>query len=445
VKKLLILLVVTGLVLVSGAYWFNHKRNGANGEEGLTYASIQWGDLTESVSATGILQPERVFAVGSPLSGRVVYLYPDAEVNRVVHEGDPLLKLDDHLARENLDKAEAAIHMAQAAIELAEADRDGAKQKVDHLKEMMRDGVGFRRDYDEAQYKLKTAEKQIKLAKTRLEEATEAKKQAQFGVDQTIVRVQTTPERDKSTSAKAAFIILERKVVLGQLIGPPASAQLFTLASDLEQMQVHAQVSENDIGKMKVGLDVSFSVYAYPDDSGRFRGKVRDIRPMPNSVHGAVFYDTLIDTVNQRDPATGEWMLRPGMTASVDVILRRHKGTWKIPTAALSFQPEERRMSELGREKLDRWQGQSSHEEWKPIWVHDTAGRVKPIFVRIGGKARGGDMGIQEGDFTEILEWEHDLSPKPDPKSASTYPRVVTAATLLAKPSIFDKPNVKVF
>jgi len=445
VKKLLVLLVVTGLALVSGAYWFNHKRIGANGEEGITYASVQWGDLTESVSATGILQPERVFAVGSPLSGRVVCVYPDADVNHVVHEGDPVLKIDDHLARENLYKAEAAIHMAQAAIKMAEADRDGAKQKVAHLRDMMRDGVGFRRDYDEAQYKLKTAEAQIELAKSKLEEAAQAKKQAQFGLDQTIVRVQTMPERDKSTSPKAAFIILERKVVLGQLIGPPASAQLFTLASDLGQMQVHAQVSENDIGKMKVGLDVSFSVYAYPDDSGRFRGKVRDIRPMPNNVHGAVFYDTLIDTVNQRDPLTGEWMLRPGMTASVDVILRRHKGVWKMATAALSFQPEERRMSEWGREKLDRWQEQSSHEDWKPVWVHDTAGKVKPVFVRIGGKGAGGDTGIQEGDFTEVLEWERDLSPRPDPKSPSTYPRVVTAATLLAKPSIFDKPNVKVF
>src|SRR5262249_19022515 len=148
------------------------------------------------------------------LSGKVVYIYPEAEVNHIVHEGDPLIQLDDQLARETLERAEAAIHMAEAGVKLAEADRDGATQKVENLKKVMQEAVGFRRDLKEAEYKLKTAEAQISLANAKLEEAKLARKLAQFGLDQTVVRVQTTPDANKTTSVKPAFIILDRKVVL---------------------------------------------------------------------------------------------------------------------------------------------------------------------------------------------------------------------------------------
>jgi multidrug resistance efflux pump len=445
VKKLLVLLVLIGVVLVSGAYWFNHNRSGSNGDDGITYANVLWGNLTETVSATGILQPEQVFAVGSPLSGKVVEFYPNTDANGIVHEGDPLLKLDDWLARETLDKARAALQMAESGVKMAVADRDGAALKVKHLREVMTEGVGFKRELEEAEFKLKASEAQVALARAKLQEANVAVKQAQFGLDQTVVRVQTTPGKEKSSPATRAFVILESKVVLGQFIAPPASAQLFTLASDLGQMQVHAQVSENDIGKMKIGLDATFSVYAYPDDLAQFRGKVRDIKPMPNSVHGAVFYDTLVDTANQRDPGTKEWMLRPGMTASVDLILRRHQNVWKMPTAALSFQPEDKRLSEASRALLARWEERPEHDDWKPVWVHDSGIKVRPIFVRIGGKSASGDSGIQEGDYTEVFEWDPDLTPRPDPKLQSTFPRVITAATPITRPSIFDQPNLKVF
>jgi hypothetical protein len=231
--------------------------------------------------------------------------------------------------------------------------------------------------------------------------------------------------------------------VPGQLIGPPASAQLFTLATPLERMHVHAQVSENDIGKVRQGLAARFTVYAYTEDEARFAGKVLEIR-QPTNVHGAVFYDTVIDVANQRDPKTKEWRLRPGMTAAVDIILRKHSQVWKVPTAALSLQLDETYQSEAARAKLAQWQGRKDHDDWKPVWILDPQGKPWPIFIRIGGRNASGETGIEDGQLAEVLEWEPQGDVKPDPTNRATYPQVITAAPAVRKRG-FIEPNVKVF
>jgi HlyD family secretion protein len=144
-----------------------------------------------------------------------------------------------------------------------------------------------------------------------------------------------------SPGRKRRYRVLERKVVLGQMVAPPASAQLFTLATDLADMQVHTQVAESDVARVRQGLKATFTVSAYTDTDVTFGGDVVQRRPMPANVLGAVFYDTVIDTANTIDPATGEWRLLPGMTAAVDIIVREHHHVWKVPTTALSFQLDE--------------------------------------------------------------------------------------------------------
>jgi HlyD family secretion protein len=445
-KKLLITLVLIGIALVGAAYWLNRSPSSASAAEAFTLGSIQYGDMLETVSATGILQPHEVTAVGSELSGKVVEIYPNAEVNRQVDEGEALLKLDDRLAAIKLDQAKTAIRLAQADVERAQAARDGAKLRVSKITELLTKEVGFQKDLDEANTLLKTAEASVRAAEVRVDEARDSERLAKYGLDLTIVRVPThAGGSETSASDKKRYTIIERKVAPGQLIGPPASAQLFTLASDLGQMQVHAQVSESDIGKMRVGLDTSFTVYAYSEEDVKFKGKVQEIRPMPTNLHGAVFYDVVIHAANQRDPRTNEWLLRPGMTAAVDFILRRHADVWKAPTEALSLQLDEGYLAEAARAKLARWHDRKDADDWKPIWVVDHQ-KPWPIFVRIGGRDKQGQTGIKDGQYNEILEWDPELEPKPDPKVSSTYPQVITNAPPLRAPGFFEKPpNVKLF
>jgi multidrug efflux pump subunit AcrA (membrane-fusion protein) len=239
------------------------------------------------------------------------------------------------------------------------------------------------------------------------------------------------------------FTIIDRKVIPGQLIGPPVSAQLFTLASPLDRMHVHAQVSENDVGKVRPGLSATFTVYAYTEEEARFAGQIREIRQSTN-VHGAVFYDTVIDVANQRDPKTNGWRLRPGMTAAVDIILRKHTNVWKVPTAALSLQLDEHYQTEAARSKVAQWQTRKDRDDWKPVWILDAQGKPWPMFFRLGGRNSSGETGIEDGQYAEVLEWETHWDSKPDPANRATYAQAITAAPEVRKRG-FIEPNVKVF
>jgi HlyD family secretion protein len=445
VKKLLILLVLLGAAIAAVAYWFAQPRSVAVGEEAFTLAPVEWESLTESVSATGLLQPEEVVAVGSEVSGKVVQIYPQADFNRTVAEGDPLLQLDERMARRSLHEAEAAVGAARTDVARAEAQRSAAELEVKRLGELVAMNVGMQKQLDVAELQLKAADAGVKAAQAKVEQALEAQRKAQLGVDLTTVRVPTRRDETAGPSApKRQYVIIDRKVTVGQLIGPPASAQLFTLANDLGRMQVHAQVGESDITKVQPGLGASFTVYGYSEDEKRFQGRVVQIRPMPTSVQGAVFYDTVIDVANERDPKTEEWRLRPGMTAAVDINLRQHGPVWKVPTRALNFQLEEPYQTEAAKTKLARWQRRKDHDDWKPVWVLDGHKKPWPVFVRIGGKNAAGEPGLKDGQYNEVLEWDPELEPRPDPQNPAGMPQVIVDAPPAAKPGLFDR-NLKLF
>src|SRR5262249_46367052 len=136
--------------------------------------------------------------------------------------------------------------------------------------------------------------------------------------------VGTLAENGRAGGAKQTFIVLDRKVSLNQEIGPPAAAHLFTLAGDMARMRGLAQVVEGDVGKIRRGLGADFTVAGGGDNAPTFHGTVEEIRLVPTSERGAVFYTVVLDAPNRKDGASGEWMLRPGLTASVDVIRQVH-------------------------------------------------------------------------------------------------------------------------
>jgi multidrug efflux pump subunit AcrA (membrane-fusion protein) len=293
-----------------------------------------------------------------------------------------------------------------------------------------------------AQRQLQAAEANVEAARAKVAEAQVVREQAELGVELTIVRV---PSTTPSTAAKRSYTILERKVVLGQLVAPPESAQLFTLTGDVSSMRVHAQISEDDVGKVYPGLAANFSISADSEEESVFEGRVVEIRPTPSRLHGAVLYDACIDVANKRNPRTKEWLLRSGMTVSVNIIRRTHAGVWKLPAAALDIDLDKQNQSEAAIAKLARWPEHANGEQWKTVWIMDATRKPFPVFVRTGGEDAAGERGISDGQYIEILEWDSDLEPRPDPKEPATYPLVIIGKPAGRPTGLFEHPNLKIF
>ena len=460
-KKLLFFLVLIGLSLAGVAWWLSRKRHEAPDASAYTYAAVEYGRISEVVSATGLVQPREVFPVGTELAGKVVAVL--ADFNQTVAEGDPLVQLDDRMARQRLRQAELAVQLARVQVKQARASRDAAEKAAERERRRSPQ-VRSQVELDLAEAQLHSAEVTVEAARVKVQEAEEARRQADLALNLTTVHVPVLARSGEDTShsrqhlnrsgvgtlapegttpqRKRSFIVLDRKVSLNQEVGPPASAQLFTLAGSLDRMQVVTQVAEGDIFKIRRGLAADFTVAGGGDNEPAFHGTVEDIRLVPTSSHGAVFYNVLIDVHNQRN-ASGDWLLRPGLTASVDIVRRAHEKAWKLPNAALNFQPDESVITPAARARLARGQDQKDRRLWRTIWVLGPDQRPWPVLVRTGGKNAQGEPGLQDAQFTEVLEWDPELNPQPDPTKPATFPRVIIGMPAAKKGGLFNPPNIK--
>ncbi len=448
-KKLLLILIGTGLALGAAAYgwyaWHKHKTEHIS----YTLAPIERGTLEDVVSTSGLVRPREVYIVGSDLAGKVVAVL--ADYNQTVAEGDVLLRLDDRLARSRLRQAEGAVQLARVAVTKAEIERDTASKMHKRVHDMAKE-VRKPEDVDIAEGKLRAAEALVEEARLRVRQAEDEQRQADLGLRRTKVRVPVfeatgstgspedrpgtgvVVEDAESSHAKRSFLVLERKVSVSQEIGSSVQGHLFTLASDLHRMRVSAEVGEGDINNVRRGMMARFTVGG-GDKGPKYTGTIEDIHLMPSHEHGAVFYEVLIDARNERDRDSGDWKLRPGQTASVDIIRRAHRDAWKVPSAALNFEPDTEQQSDAARKKLATRDNLPHAEEWQTVWTLGDDGKPWPIFVRTGGKNEQGDTGIEEDRFTEALEWDADVK---DPAGL----RVITKAPP-PKKSIFSIPNIK--
>jgi HlyD family secretion protein len=422
--------IIFGLALVAGVaggvYWAHRPEASSkiNTEE-FVAEPLEWGSLLELVNATGGLQPlpDEIVVVGSELSGKVVYVHGD--FNDKVEKDQLLLRLDKRRAELQLEQAKLALDKAQQQEINATALSAKAKlayEKAVSVQEKKIGGV-TQLDVDLAAKDHEAAQGVVKAARIQVREAENAVKQAQLGLDLTEIR------------APCAGTIVDRKVTLNQMIAPPVSANLFTLAKNLQNMQILAQVPEGDIGKIQVGQDVTFQVYGYSNEKKPFTGKVQEIHPLPINVQGAVFYTTVIKADNAKDPDTKEWQLRPGMTPSVDIIWKDHREVWMVPASAVSLELDEAFQSPEVKSRLQHWKdvlkemkkAREDVDAWKTVWILDAERQPWPIFLKTGvtGRKKGGDPDSQ---FVEVIAWEKDprLDPFLDPQKPANYPRVIT-------------------
>lgn len=437
--------VVLPLLLACGvgaAYWW-WSRSGAQPllEKALTFAEVRQATIRDIVSATGQVEPREIVVVTSETPGIVKRLVK--RVGDSVCDGAPLAYLDDRKivlkqdeAKNAIEQADAAYGQAKAALLQAQANRDAAERFL-KLQNEVADTVGIRTDREQARSQLQAAEAGVKVAESGLKAALAKQAAAQTGLQEANLARALTAVCVPDLKAKREFLILERKVQEGQMVGPQ-SGPLFTLAGSLDRVEVHAQVAEGDINKIKSRLKAIFKTSDYRDEDAEFEGIVKEIRPLASTIKGAVYYDAVIDVNNRRDSSSNEWLLRPGMTTSVDIVRRERVNAWRVPVSALNFKLEEAYQDAAARAHLAEWKQRTDEADWRVLWVWDKDGqRASPVRIRVGNRA-GEEPGLKDGEGVEILEWESGKMP--------TGPlRVIIGAPPAKPPGFFDQPaNVKI-
>jgi HlyD family secretion protein len=299
--------VVGLLILLGGAgalVWYFFLRDGDEKKVEFTFGEVERGDVEETVSCTGTLSAVGTVLVGSQVSGTIEKLYVD--FNDTVKKGQVLIKLDRSLLNAEVLSANATLLKNQAELAQAEAEFERSKK-------LFEKGFLSESDYILAETSLQTARAAIQSSKATLKRAKTNQKYAviKSPIDGTVI---------------------ERNVDEGQTIASSFSTpQLFVIAEDMSRMQIEASVDESDIGLIKQGMEVRFTVQAYPDDE--FTGTVRQVRLKPVTVSNVVTYTVVVDAPNDSG------RLMPGMTATVDFIIDSRQQVLTVPNSALSFKP----------------------------------------------------------------------------------------------------------
>ena len=299
---------IVGVVLLAGTayglYWWQQQKNVDAAKPRYRTAVIDRGSIVQRISANGTLNPVTVVNIGTQISGTVIKLA--ADFNSQVKKGQVLAELDPSLLKAQIEQSEATRRSLMATWTLAKSTLDRNKSLRD--KGFISDAAldTARRDLDSASAQIAALKAQIERDRTNL--------------SYSIIR------------SPIDGIVVDRTIDVGQTVA--ASFQtptLFKIARDLTAMQIDTSVAEADIGAIRPGMPVAFTVDAFRERE--FPGVVRIVRLNPTMQQNVVTYNVVIDVKND----TG--VLLPGMTAQVAIVTQRRDNVLRIPNAALRFKP----------------------------------------------------------------------------------------------------------
>ena len=290
------------VIVVVGGIWF-FRRGRADAPTYQTVA-VARGELLQMVTATGTLNPVTNVTVGCQVSGRISKLYVD--FNSPVKAGQLIAEIDPRTYEAQVAQATADVANANANLELQQIEAERAM-------ELFTNKLISQSDHDTAIASLHEADATVQIKEASLSNAV-----ANLGYCKIYSPVDG--------------VVISRAVDVGQTVAASLSAPtLFQIANDLTKMQIDASVAEADIGGVKEGQEVDFTVDAYPYQT--FHGTVTQVRNSPTTVNNVVTYDCVIDVNNP------DYKLKPGMTANVSIIIAQREDALKIPNAALRFRP----------------------------------------------------------------------------------------------------------
>lgn len=318
---LLVAIVIVAAIVV----WV---MSGGKKEQQISFdtAAVAPANIQNSITATGTIEPVTSVTVGTQVSGIVSKLYVD--YNSVVKKGQVIAELDKTNLMSQLNTAKAQLANAQSQLNFQTAN-------FNRYKALYQKGLVAAEEYDNAQLSFKQAKEQVASAKEEVQRA-----QTNLGY--------------ATITSPIDGVVLSKSVEEGQTVAASFSTpELFTIAQDLTNMQVVADVDEADIGDVKEGERVSFTVDAYPDDT--FEGTVKQVRQEATTTNNVVTYEVVISAPN------ADLKLKPGLTANVTIFTAERKGVLSAPSKALRFTPQK---ETVGKMKIVDQTGNAKNKVW---------------------------------------------------------------------------------
>lgn len=348
--------MIIGILAVGIVAWLVFRPTGKS-TVSLETAQVQRIDISSSVTATGTVEPVTKVEVGTQVSGIISKLYVD--YNDVVKAGQVIAEMDKVNLQAELSAANAQLATAKTEYEYQEKEYN--RMKTLHDKELVSDS-----EFDQAQYQYQSARNAYSQTQASY---TKVKRNLSYA----------------TITSPIDGVVISKAVEEGQTVAAGFSTPtLFTIAKDLTDMQVVANVDEADIGQVKEGQRVTYTVAAYPDDV--FEGNVRQVRLEATTTSNVVTYEVVINAPNP------DLKVKPGLTATITIYTLEENDVLSVPTKALRFNPDPEIMKELGISV----EGQPVRSDsTKTVWVRK-GNTISPVEV-VAGNTAGDRTGISGG------------------------------------------------
>jgi HlyD family secretion protein len=383
-----------GAVLIVGViaarqFWLSGVRS-----EQIEYrtAFVERGPIMAVVGATGTINPVTSVQVGAQVTGKIISL--NADLNSVVKEGEVIARIDPSLFQTRQDQAAANLANAKAMWSKTRAELAQRKREFDRMQALFQRELVSQNDLDVATSAFEAAEAQLEVAAAQIKQAQALLATADLDLKYTVIR------------SPVNGIVIARNVEVGQTVTAGFTTPvIFLIALDLTKMQVDTNVSESDIGGIREGQEVLFTVDTYP--RMEFGGVVRQIRNAPIIVQNVVTYNVVVEVDNR------ELLLKPGMTANVSITVAKKDDVLMVPNAAFRFSPPQsvavgKKITGSGsdvtkppsseypkRPKAEK--AERGNHGWKTVWKLSDSADPTPVAIQAG---------ISDGSVTEVVEGE---------------------------------------
>nr|WP_298155905.1 efflux RND transporter periplasmic adaptor subunit [uncultured Pseudoxanthomonas sp.] len=313
-----LLLGIAVVAILGGGAWWWTARQGGEAESAYRTATIERGDIRVAISATGTLSAISTVTVGSQISGQVTDVLVD--YNSEVKKGEVLARIDPSTYEAQIEQGNAQIANAQASLKQAQATLANAELDYARKADLGRQKLVAQSDVDLARAARDQARAQVNAAQASIRQQTASTQTTRVNLDRTVIR------------SPVDGVVLTRTIEPGQTVAASLQApELFTIAEDLSKMKIELAVDEADIGQVKVGQAVSFTVDAFADR--QFRGQVQQVRLSATTTSNVVTYPVVVSVDNS------DGTLLPGLTVNAEIEVSKRDDILKVSNAALRYKP----------------------------------------------------------------------------------------------------------
>ena len=313
-----LLLGIAVVAILGGGAWWWTARKGEAADSAYRTATIERGDIRVAISATGTLSAISTVTVGSQISGQVTDVLVD--YNSEVKKGEVLARIDPSTYEAQIEQGNAQIANAQASLKQAQATLANAELDYTRKADLGRQKLVAQSDVDLARAARDQARAQVNAAQASIRQQTASTQTTRVNLDRTVIR------------SPVDGVVLTRTIEPGQTVAASLQApELFTIAEDLSKMKIELAVDEADIGQVKVGQAVSFTVDAFADR--QFRGQVQQVRLSATTTSNVVTYPVVVSVDNS------DGTLLPGLTVNAEIEVSKRDDILKVSNAALRYKP----------------------------------------------------------------------------------------------------------